>query len=227
MFPTLMPAAAAALCLAAALPQTPVVKPGAPGQPSTTVISAMPMTAPKASAADIAFMQGMIHHHAQALEMTALLYTRSADPAMKLLAKRIDVSQTDEIGMMRRWLLARGAEAPDPLGASAAGHAMPGMDGMDGMDMGGAPTMMMPGMLTAAQMKALAAAKGPAFDKLFLEGMIQHHGGALVMVAELLKAPGAVQDADIGDFASHVDADQRMEIIRMSAMLDTLKGIRR
>ena len=76
-------------------------------------------------------------------------------------------------------------------------------------------------------MTALAAAKGPAFDKLFLEGMIQHHGGALVMVRDLLKAPGAAQEAEIGDFASHVDADQRMEIIRMSAMLDTLKGIKR
>ena len=84
-----------------------------------------------------------------------------------------------------------------------------------------------PVILVRRPMTALAAAKGPAFDKLFLEGMIQHHGGALVMVRDLLKAPGAAQEAEIGDFASHVDADQRMEIIRMSAMLDTLKGIKR
>ena len=168
MFPAQLPTALAVLCLQAAPGQTPVVKPGAPGQPSTTITQATPMTVPPASAADIAFMQGMIHHHAQALEMTALLYTRSTDPAMTLLAKRIDVSQTDEIGMMRRWLLARGATAPDPLARPAAGHAMAGMAGMDdmaGMDMGGdAP--MMPGMLTAAQMRALAAAKGPVRQTL-------------------------------------------------------------
>lgn len=181
----------------------PTVQPGAPGQPSTTLAGKQPpMVAMKATAADITFMQGMIAHHAQALDMTALLYDRTERADMKMLAKRIDVSQTDEIKMMRRWLAARGAEVP---GEHA--HHMMGDDHL------------MPGMLTAKEMTALGAAKGAAFDKLFLEGMIKHHGGALIMVTDLFKTPGAAQESDIFDFASHVDADQRMEIIRMSNML--------
>lgn len=181
----------------------PTVQPGAPGQPSTTLAGKQPpMVAMKATAADITFMQGMIAHHAQALDMTALLYDRTERADMKMLAKRIDVSQTDEIKMMRRWLAARGAEVP---GEHA--HHMMGDDHL------------MPGMLTAKEMTALGAAKGAAFDKLFLEGMIKHHGGALIMVNDLFKTPGAAQESDIFDFASHVDADQRMEIIRMGNML--------
>ena len=185
----------------------PSVQPGAPGKPSTILSDKQPaMTAMKATAADITFMQGMIAHHAQAIDMTALLYERTTREDMKMLAQRIDVSQTDEMKMMRRWLAARGAEVP-----SEHAHHMMGDDHL------------MPGMLTAAEMKALAAAKGPAFDRLFLEGMIKHHGGALIMVQDLFKTPGAAQETDIFDFASHVDADQRMEIIRMSNMLKGIK----
>jgi uncharacterized protein (DUF305 family) len=180
-----------------------VVTPGAPGTPSTTApaSTATRAAAMRATAADIAFMQGMIGHHRQAIEMVELLKTRSQRADMKLLGKRIEVSQNDEIKMMSRWLEDRGAAVPGE-------HAMhvPGAH-------------MMPGMLTVEQMTALAAASGPAFDTLFLEGMIQHHEGALSMVDDLFKSPGAGQEAHIFDFASHVDADQRMEIHRMRGML--------
>ena len=137
--------------------------------------------------------------------MTALLYTRTNRPEMKLLAERIDVSQGDEIKMMKTWLTSRGLEVPNE-------HAH---------HMGGP---LMPGMLTAEQMTKLGAAKGDEFDRLFLEAMIFHHLGAITMVEKLLASPGSVQGSEIYDFASHVDGDQRMEISRMRAMLKTLKG---
>ena len=159
----------------------------------------------KHAKADTEFMQGMIGHHAQALEMTALLYTRTNRPDMKLLAERIDVSQGDEIKMMKRWLELRGETVPNE-------HAH---------HMGGA---LMPGMLTMEQMDRLGAAKGDEFDRLFLEAMIYHHLGALKMVADLFAVPGAAQNGEIFDFASHVDGDQKMEILRMQGMLKTIKG---
>jgi len=146
-------------------------------------------------------MQDMISHHAQAVEMTALLRTRTARADMRLLAGRIEASQEDEIAFMRRWLEARGHPAPD----AHAHHEHGGM--------------LMPGMLTAEEMTRLASAAGPDFDRLFLEGMIKHHAGALEMVANLFGAPGAGQDTEIFAFASDVDADQRIEIGRMQSML--------
>ena len=146
-------------------------------------------------------MEDMITHHAQAVEMTALLRTRTARADMRLLAGRIEASQEDEIAFMRRWLEARGHAAPDA-------HAH--------QDHGG---MLMPGMLTAEEMTRLASAAGPDFDRLFLEGMIKHHAGALDMVASLFVAPGAGQETEIFAFASDVDADQRIEIGRMQSML--------
>jgi len=190
-----------------ALAQVPVVRPGAPGQPSRELNPSeiKPAAAAKHTEADTTFMQGMISHHAQAVEMAQLLKTRTDNEQMKMLGLRIEVSQTDEIKMMRKWLADRGETVP---GEHA--HHMPGG--------------MMPGMLTDDQMAALAAAKGTEFDRLFLEGMIQHHGGALLMVKDLFDAPGAAQEAEMYDFASHVDADQRAEILRMNTML---KGIRK
>jgi uncharacterized protein (DUF305 family) len=180
-----------------------VIQPGAPGQDSRIVSS--PEVArqpePRHTDADIRFMQGMIHHHAQALDMTALLSTRTNSEDMKMLARRIELSQQDEIQMMREWLAARGADVP----GEHAHHAP------------GAP--MMPGMLTAAEMDRLAAAKGLEFDRLFLEYMITHHAGALVMVKDLFTTPGAGQEAEIFAFASDVDADQLIEIRRMESML--------
>jgi uncharacterized protein (DUF305 family) len=187
--------------------QPTLVQPGRPGEESKTVApetsvrnAALPHTP-----ADTKFMQGMIGHHAQALEMAALVYTNSQSEEMKLLAKRIEVSQIDEINMMKEWLTARGETLPDEHAHHAGDHAL------------------MSGMLTQAEMKALAAAKGVEFDRLFLVGMIKHHQGAVTMVKELFATPKAGQDAEIFAFASDVDADQSMEIDRMSAMLAALK----
>ncbi len=197
-------------------PPAPLIQPGAPGQASHPV---SPQSVPQVTytAADVTFMQGMIHHHAQAVEMTDLLATRTQNEDMRKLALRISLSQKDEIGMMQHWLQARGQTAP-----STSAMAMDHMDHMDhmGHDMG---QPMMPGMLTPDEMARLASVKGPEFDRLFLEGMIKHHGGALYMVQELLKTPGAAQDPDIFAFVSDIDADQRMEIDRMNAMLKEMQ----
>ncbi len=192
-----------------------IIQPGAPGEPSRVVAAeqARDLSKVGATPADVKFMQGMIHHHAQAIDMTELLKTRTHNDDMKKLGLRIQVSQTDEIRMMQRWLQARGQEVPDP-------HAMhmPGMI-MSGMDHG----PMMPGMLTPAEMAHLAELKGVEFDRFFLEGMIKHHGGAILMVQELFAAPGAGQESTIYAFASDVVADQQMEIDRMSGMLAAIK----
>jgi uncharacterized protein (DUF305 family) len=203
-------AAAGGACRTAQVAGSPqIVQPGAPGQ-STRVISAEKATdlsRVQFTAADVRFMQGMIGHHAQALEMAALLPERTRRDDMRLLAKRIDVSQADEIQMMRRWLEARGQQVPGPH----AHHAP------------GAP--LMPGMLTAEEMSRLADARADAFDRLFLELMIKHHAGALTMVKELYSSAGAGQESEIYAFASDVDADQRMEIDRMRGMLMTSKEL--
>ena len=146
-------------------------------------------------------MQGMIGHHAQALDMVALLETRTKNAGMKLLAQRIKVSQQDEIRFMQRWLESRGETVPGE-------HAHHAHD-----------FKLMPGMLSPADMAKLAAAEGPAFDRLFLEFMIKHHDGALVMVNELFKQDGAGQEAEVNAFTSDVTADQQMEIDRMIGML--------
>lgn len=203
-------AAAGGACRTAQVAGSPqIVQPGAPGQ-STRVISAEKATdlsRVQFTAADVRFMQGMIGHHAQALEMAALLPERTRRDDMRLLAKRIDVSQADEIQMMRRWLEARGQQVPGPH----AHHAP------------GAP--LMPGMLTAEEMSRLSDARADAFDRLFLELMIKHHEGALTMVKELYSSAGAGQESEIYAFASDVDADQRMEIDRMRGMLMTSKEL--
>ncbi len=181
----------------------PIIQPGAPGQSGRVVAAAQAADLSKVgyTAADVRFMQGMIGHHAQALEMTALLKTRTASENLRKLALRIDVSQEDEIKMMQEWLEIRGQKLPDPHAHHAPGATL------------------MPGMLTKEEMAVLAEAQGARFDRLFLEGMIKHHGGALIMVQELFSSPGAGQESEIFAFASDVDADQRMEIDRMGAML--------
>jgi len=184
----------------------PIVQPGAPGEPSRVLDrkTAENLTSPGHTAADVAFMQGMIGHHAQAVEMVELLKTRTNSDGMRKLAERIAVSQTDEMKMMREWLEARGAAAP----GEHAHHA---------------PGARMPGMLTPEEMAKLAAARGRAFDALFLESMIRHHEGALIMVRDLYSTPAAGQESEIYTFASDVVADQRMEIARMAAMLKELQ----
>jgi uncharacterized protein (DUF305 family) len=183
-----------------------VVQPGAPGSPTKVLSPSTTGAAPRASEADIDFMQGMIMHHEQAVEMTALIPSHTENKNVRALGARISLSQSDEIRFMKRWLVARG---------QSTSMAMPGMP-----DMGknGKP-MMMPGMLTPAQMEALRQAHGAEFDRLFLTGMIQHHGGALVMVKDLFDSPGAGQDAELFDFATDVDNGQRAEIKIMENML--------
>jgi epoxyqueuosine reductase len=175
------------------------------------------------TAADVHFMQGMIEHHAQALAMTALLPARTTRPDMRLLAERIEVSQKDEIALMSRWLERRHEQVPDYL-AIVADHRDTTSRSMtmSGMDMSG--SSLMPGMLTPAQLSALASTTGQAFDRLFLEDMIRHHEGALVMVRDLLATNGAAQEPEVFQFASDVDADQRAEIMRMRALLNASPG---
>ena len=182
-----------------------IVQPGAPGEPARTLTpkEAASIRVPGHVDADVSFMQGMIHHHAQALEMTALLYDRTASQEMRLLAQRIDISQTDEIKMMQGWLGSRGEDA-----AMLGEHYGMATDHTH-----------MPGMLSPEQMAQLTAANGPRFDELFLESMIGHHEGASAMVHQLFNAQGAGQEPDIFQFAFHVDADQYIEIERMGKML--------
>ena len=197
-----------------------IVQPGAPGHGNKTLTPETATAAPrKPSEADIKFMQGMIMHHGQAVEMTDLLRTRSQDKEVQALGKRISISQTDEMRFMKQWLTDRGLPLSEHGSMDMAGMDMAGMDHghMDHMDM--SPMPMMPGMLTPAQMNALAAATGPAFDHLFLTGMIQHHTGALTMVKDLFATQGAGQDPQLFDFASDVDNTQQAEIDIMRHML--------
>lgn len=169
---------------------------------------------PAVTVADIRFMQEMIGHHQQAVEMTALVRARTRRADLRVLSERIAVSQADEIAMMRQWLSTRGAVVPQPAAHDMSGHPA-------GHVMGdtAAAHVMMPGMLTAAQMAALRAARGARFDRLFLEGMIQHHGGALTMVQALMATPGAAQESSLNRFVTDVATDQRAEITRMRRML--------
>lgn len=153
-------------------------------------------------------MQGMIIHHSQAVEMTALIPSHTENKDLRLLGARISSSQSDEIKFMQRWLAVRG---------ESISMAMPGMPEMDKP---GQPMALMPGMLTPTQMDALRKAKGAEFDYLFLTGMIQHHDGALTMVKDLFDTAGAGQDAALFDFATDADNTQRAEIRIMQSMLD-------
>jgi uncharacterized protein (DUF305 family) len=191
-------------------PKTPVVvQPGAPGQPTRSLPSSTRATLPARSAKDVEFMQGMIMHHAQAVEMTALIESHTENKDLRLLGARISHSQAEEIKFMKRWLETRG----EPTSMT-----MPEMPGMDMSSMSG-HQMLMPGMLTAKQMEALRNAKGEKFDHLFLTGMIQHHNGALIMVKDLFNTAGAGQDAELFNFATDVDSGQRAEIRIMQTML--------
>ena len=180
-----------------------VVQPGAPGQPTKTLPSSTRAVLPPNSPADVQFMQGMIMHHAQAVEMTALIESHTDNKDLRSLGERISRSQSDEISFMKRWLTARGEPiSPATHHTHASSHHE-----------------LMPGMLTAKQMDALKKAKGKEFDELFLRGMIQHHDGALIMVKQLFDTAGAGQDAELFNFASDVDSGQRAEIKVMQTML--------
>jgi uncharacterized protein (DUF305 family) len=189
-------------------PATPVVvQPGAPGKPSKTLPPSTRAKLPPRSQADVEFMQGMTMHHAQAVEMTALIASHTENKELRSLGARISSSQSDEIKLMQRWLAARGERISVD---------MPGMD----MSRHSSHQQLMPGMLTAEQMEALGKAKDAEFDHLFLTGMIQHHDGALTMVKDLFDTAGAGQDADVFNFATDADNTQRAEIKIMQSMLD-------
>jgi uncharacterized protein (DUF305 family) len=168
---------------------------------------------PPYTPADVYFMQGMIHHHAQAVTMARWAPTHGARADVLRLCERIDVAQRDEIVTMQRWLRDRREMVPEPDFATGTA-SMPNMP-----DVSRGPQTLMPGMLTPEQMSQLNHASGPDFDRLFLTFMIQHHQGALTMVQQLFDAPGAAQDEDIFKFATDVGADQTAEIDRMHNML--------
>ncbi len=186
-----------------------IVQPGAPGKPSKNLPASTRAVLPERSRKDVEFMQGMIMHHAQAVEMTAMIESRTENKDLRLLGARISHSQSDEMNFMKRWLGARGEPISMP---------MPGMEDMDMSDMEH-HHMLMPGMLTRKQMTELRKAKGAEFDGLFLKGMIQHHNGALIMVKDLYDTAGAGQDAELFNFATDVDSGQRAEIRIMQSML--------
>jgi len=185
-----------------------VVQPGAPGKPSKRLVPSTTGKLPPRSQAEVEFMQGMIMHHLQAVEMTALIASHTENKDLRSLGARISSSQSDEIKFMKRWLTARG----EPVSMA--------MLGMTEMDKSSHPMTLMPGMLTPEQMEALRKAKEAEFDYLFLTGMIQHHNGALTMVKDLFDTPGAGQDAELFDFATDADNTQRAEIRIMQAMLE-------
>ncbi|MEV0806919.1 DUF305 domain-containing protein [Micromonospora sp. NPDC050200] len=186
-------------------PSSHAVQPGAPGQPgrSLSANELSQLSPPKFTAADTLFIQGMIPHHAQALQMTALLSARTTNPDVTMLGKRIDVSQRDEITRMQRWLDERSVPSTGPQ-AGHAGHKL------------------MPGMLTGEQFDQLKQARGAEFDRLFLTFMIRHHQGALAMVEELYATGGGLEPAS-DQFAREVNADQSIEIQRMQELLAKMR----
>lgn len=191
-----------------------IVQPGAPGQSSRALSTKElgNMAGATFTEADVRFMQGMIPHHKQALQMTALVHEHATTNAVRQMALRMEISQRDEIKLMEDWLTDRGQPIEMPMG---------NMDGMHHHMVGGLHVM--PGMLTAEQMEALSNARGIAFDRLFLEGMIQHHQGAIDMVETLFNTSGAAQESTIFNFAEDVDADQQMEIDRMRGLLEQMR----
>ncbi|MGH8838194.1 MAG: DUF305 domain-containing protein [Jiangellaceae bacterium] len=182
----------------------PVVQLGPPGETGTPLTDdeIAELDDAQYTEADVAFVQGMISHHAQALVMTDLVADRTGRDDLPQLAERMDVSQRDEITQMERWLEDRGEDVPD---ASAGHHHGDGE--------------LMPGMLTDDDLARLEAASGRDFDELFLLYMIRHHEGAMMMVAELLSSDDGGQESDVFRLAQHIDSDQNVEIARMKSLL--------
>lgn len=189
--------------------QVPIVQPGAPGEPARELSAeeAIEIADSSYSPADVQFLQDMIPHHHQALEMAALVADRTNRPELLDVAGRINASQGDEIQLMQQWLRERGEPVPDPTAHEAmhTDHSMAGM-------------------ATPEQMAELAASGGTAFDRLFLELMITHHEGAVKMVEELLEQPGSAYDPVLFEFTSDVTNDQKAEIERMNALLVSLSS---
>jgi uncharacterized protein (DUF305 family) len=193
-----------------------IIQPGAPGEPNREMtpeeLEELAAELQRYTEADVAFMQGMIAHHVQALRMTRMVPSRTAREDVPLFAQRMDLSQEDEIALMRRWLEERGEEVPSLLAAHEHGDGDVAHEGA-----------LMPGMLTEDELAELEAATGEEFDRLFLESMIRHHLGALQMVDELWAADGGVEP-EIARFAQHVYADQGIELSRMGDMLAAMEA---
>lgn len=207
----IVPAFAIFSAAAVSAQQPVIVRPGAPGEATQKLPGSTRPALPPMSTKDVEFMQGMIMHHAQAVEMTDLIADRTTNKDIHLLGARISKSQADEMAFMKRWLEARGQPTEMKMsGGSNDSHAHGGHGSSDHR---------MPGMLSPEQMAELRKAKGSDFDLLFLKGMIQHHEGALVMVDDLFKSAGSGQDAELFNFASDVDSGQRAEIKTMQNLL--------
>jgi uncharacterized protein (DUF305 family) len=177
--------------------QARTVQPGAPGEPTRELDDdEAEVEAPEHTEADTAFVQHMIVHHQQALEMAGLVADRSGRDDLPTMAERIVESQESEIALMEKWLADRGEDPPDPADPVHADHEL------------------MPGMATSAQLADLEAARGPAFDALFLDLMLAHHQGALTMVEDLYASGGGLEPA-ADRLAREVEADQSIEIGRM------------
>ena len=218
--PARLLAVATLLVLATALPSAAQTS-AAPGSSSSAMAQGQAAAVAKAradsarypyTAGDVSFMSGMIHHHAQAIVMSKLAPSHGASPAVRTLCDRIINAQQDEITAMQRWLRDRNQVVPE----ATAGPMTMVMNGMQ-------HEMLMPGMLTDAQMKELDEGRGTQFDRLFLTGMIQHHRGAVSMVADLFNTFGGAQDELTFKFASDVQVDQTTEIARMQKMLFMLE----
>jgi uncharacterized protein (DUF305 family) len=212
-------ARAAGLCVAvlaagcASAPNAPQAQtPRTPQTPQTNGLHATPPSLGQYpySDADVDFMSGMIPHHAQAVVMAGWAKSHGAREDVEILCERINVGQRDEIKLMQQWLRERGLAVPD---ATSTKHHMKMPNGTE-------HDMLMPGMLSDEEMAALDRARGPEFDRLFLEGMIRHHQGAIDMVDVLFKSYGAAQDETVFKFANDVQADQSVEINVMKDMLD-------
>ena len=186
----------------------PVVQLGAPGESGTPLSpdEVEDIEGPTYTDADVAFVQGMIPHHRQALDLTALVADRAADPDLPVMAERIEVSQADEIARMERWLTSRGED----VAGEHAGHS----DGQHDM----------PGMLTPKELTRLEQASGARFDRLFLQFMIRHHEGAVVMVESLLTQGDGGQESEVFQLASDVGMDQQVEIAAMKRRLSEMAG---
>lgn len=190
--------------IAAEIDGVTVIQPGAPGEPNRT-LDAEDIAAfeePTHNDADVAFVQAMLEHHAQALVMTGYVAERTDDPEITLLAERMEVSQADETELMEAWLQDRGELARDPDSAHGGGHATPAHSGM----------------LTQEEIDGLEATSGSEFDEMFLTLMIKHHQGAVAMVTGLYEDGGG-RETDIDTIARHIEADQNIEIGRMEEML--------
>lgn len=209
VLPSFLLTALLAAPFAPAVAQVSIVNPGAPGKDSRELSAdeAVRIAASRYSAADVQFMQDMIPHHRQALEMAALVGERTNSPALIDAAGRIEASQRDEIGFMQQWLASRGERVPDPEAHSAM-HT----------------PREMAGMASAEEMAALAESEGTQFDRQFLQRMISHHAGALKMVEELLEQSGSAYDPTLLEFVNDVSNDQAAEIERMTSLLATVSS---